>query len=75
LNKYIQRSYEKCKSEFDIQKCKVKLTKIINAAIQKGDMNTRDWNKFPLPDLPSDEDNIVNIVSNDTIKNIASKIK
>lgn len=54
LQKYIHRSYEKCKSENDRQKCQKALLKIINAALKKGDLNTRDWNKFPLPVLPNE---------------------
>lgn len=54
LQKYIQRAYEKCKDDFDRGKCQKALMKIIPASLKKGDMNTRDWNNYPLPVLPSD---------------------
>ena len=56
LNNYIQRAYERCKTEADIKICKTSLMKIIQAALKKGDLNTRNFNKFPLPILPTDEE-------------------
>lgn len=55
LQKYIERAYKKCKTEEDIKKCKISLMKIIQNALKKGDLHTRDFNKFPLPVLPSDK--------------------
>lgn len=54
LNKYIERAYKKCKNEEDIKKCKDSLMKVIQASTKKGDLHTRDFNKFPLPILPSE---------------------
>lgn len=55
LQDYIIRAYEKCKNDLDKNKCKKALLKIITAATMKGDLHTRDFSKFPLPVLPSEE--------------------
>ena len=54
LQKYIQLAFEKCKDDEDRRNCQKALTKIISASLEKGDFNTRDWTKHPLPVLPSD---------------------
>jgi len=55
LQNYIVRAYDKCKNDLDKAKCKKALLKIITAATVKGDLHTRDFSKFPLPVLPSEE--------------------
>jgi hypothetical protein len=55
LNKYIQRAYEKCKTEADFKHCKISLTKTIQAALKNGDLSTKNFNLTPLPYIPSDE--------------------
>jgi hypothetical protein len=55
LQDYIIRAYDKCKNDLDKNKCKKALLKIITAATMKGDLHTRDFTKFPLPVLPSEE--------------------
>ena len=54
LQKYIQLSFDKCKSAEDRANCQKALTKIISASLKKGDFTTRDWMKFPLPVLPTE---------------------
>jgi hypothetical protein len=55
LNNYIKKAYEKCKTEADFKKCKESLMKIIQNALKKGDLHTRDFSKTPLPILPTEE--------------------
>jgi hypothetical protein len=64
LNKYIQRAYEKCATDSDFKKCKESLMKTIQAAIKNGDLHTRDFSKFPLPVLPTEEKIITTVASN-----------
>lgn len=54
LQKYIQFSFDKCKSQEDRTNCQKALTKIISASLKKGDFNTRDWTNFPLPVFASE---------------------
>jgi hypothetical protein len=54
LQKFIGRAYEKCKNDLDRTKCENALMKIMSAALKKGDLNTRDWSKHPLPIFPSE---------------------
>jgi len=59
LKSYIVRSFEKCSNDNDRKKCEQALQRIISNAKKKGQLTTRNWNKFPLPKLPGElEDNV-----------------
>jgi hypothetical protein len=49
LQKYITRAFERCKNDEERANCQKGLMKIISASMKKGDFNTRDWDKHPLP--------------------------
>jgi hypothetical protein len=55
LQNYIIRAYDKCKNDLDKIKCKKALLKTITGATMKGDLKSRDFSKFALPVLPSEE--------------------
>src|SRR5690606_21580030 len=69
LNDYIKRSYQKCKTDNDFKKCQASLTKTIQNAIKKGDLHTRDFSKFPLPYILSDETAQILVKVSDQEKN------
>jgi len=61
LKHYIVRSFEKCQNEKDRKKCEQALQRIISNAKKKGQLHTRNWNKFLLPKLPNEiEENVKN---------------
>lgn len=77
LQNYIMRAYDKCKNDLDKKKCKKALLKIITAATIKGDLHTRDFTKFALPVLPSEEkedtQKILEEMQNKKIANLNNK--
>ncbi len=62
LKNYIVRSFEKCNTETDRKKCEQALQRIITNAKKKGQLATRNWNKFPLPKLPHEIEESVNSI-------------
>lgn len=55
LQNYITRAFQRCKNNDDIEHCQKNLLLIMENTMKKGDMMTRDWNNYPLPDITSVE--------------------
>lgn len=56
LKKYIERSFAKCRNEDDRKECEKILHKIITNAQNKKVLLSRNWDKFPLPQLPFEKE-------------------
>ena len=55
IDNYVKRAFERCKDKKDQQAVEKAIKKIFNQAIMKGEYNTRNWDVFPLPTLPSEQ--------------------
>lgn len=67
LKSYVLRSFENCNSDSDRKKCEQALQRIISNAKKKGQLTTRNWNKFPLPKLDSHIEEKYNTSNKSTI--------
>ena len=52
LKQYIEKSFGKCRTEDERKKCERILQKIITSAQKKEQLFSRNWEKYPLPQLP-----------------------
>ena len=51
LKQYIEKSFGKCRTEEERKKCERILQKIITSAQKKDQLFTRNWDKYPLPQM------------------------
>jgi hypothetical protein len=52
LKQYIEKSFNKCRTEEERKKCGKILQKIITSSQKKDQLFSRSWEKYPLPQLP-----------------------
>ena len=57
LQDYIKRAFQRCKNNEETKKCQKNLVSIMKDTISKGDMFTRNWDTFPLPNIGNEERN------------------
>lgn len=57
LKSFLIRSYEKCSGKKEEEIMTSKLKDIVITAKAAGEMNSIDWTKFPIPNLPREKKN------------------